>query len=157
MKKMITIVLVFLVLGGCSTMSGRVGDMPTVTDEKSASKIVVIRISSIVGGANSYVVALDGKDLLKIRSGQHADFKINAGEHFIAVKCFGGWWPSWKEDSVKFVAKSNQSVYFEVSPDFSCAEIVKIAKTKADKRLSSSEKLNLTVKLKEEDQPSQDE
>jgi hypothetical protein len=53
--------------------------------------VVVIRVSSLVGAAVRYTVALDGTDFFRVGTGQHAEFSVAPGEHRIAVKCFGGW------------------------------------------------------------------
>lgn len=117
--------LVVAILSGCAS-SGRIGDLPAIPTSGPSSQLVLIRVSSIVGAANSYYIALDGKDVFSIRSGEYTQFPIPAGEHFIAVKCLGGWSPTWKEDSQKFVPIPNQTNYFEISPNMTCAEIKEI-------------------------------
>jgi hypothetical protein len=113
------------ILSGCAS-SGRIGELPTIAADAPSSQLVLIRVSSIIGATNSYYVALDGKDIFSIRSGEYTRFRIPAGEHFIAVKCFGGWSPAWKEISKGFVAVADQTSYFEISPNMTCAEIRQI-------------------------------
>lgn len=121
----------------------RIGELPAVASADSAGKVVTIRISSIVGAANGYTVALDGKDLYGIGSGEHAEFLVPEGEHHIAVKCFGGWTPTWKEDSVKLLANPSEPSYFVISPNLKCADIKPISKVEAEKLLRSSKSLSL--------------
>lgn len=135
--------LLALSLAGCGTSSGRIGELPAVTDATSAGKVVTVRVSSFVGAANGYTVSLDGKDLYGIGSGEHAEFLVPAGEHFIAVKCFGGWTPTWKEDSLKFRASPSETSYFAISPNLKCADIKAVAEADALKLLQGSEALNL--------------
>lgn len=135
--------LLALFLAGCGTSSGRIGELPAVTDATSAGKVVTVRVSSFVGAANGYTVSLDGKDLYGIGSGEHAEFLVPAGEHFIAVKCFGGWTPTWKEDSLKFHASPSETSYFAISPNLKCADIKAVAEADALKLLQGSEALNL--------------
>ena len=136
MLKKICLVSV-LILTGCTTASsGRLGELPKINSGDPSSKLVIIRVSTIVGGANSYYVSLDGKDIFSLRSGDYTSFYIPSGEHFIAVKCFGGWTPTWKEDSKSFTAKPKQTYYFEISPNFSCAEIVAIDDDKSRKLMT---------------------
>lgn len=144
-----TILVGFVVLGlvGCGTTSGRIGELPAVANASSAGKVVTVRVSSIVGAANGYTVALDGKDLYGIGSGEHAEFLVPAGEHFIAVKCFGGWTPTWKEDSLKFVANPAEVSYFVISPNLKCADIKAIAEPDAKKQLQGSKFLSLEEKV----------
>lgn len=117
--------------------------MPAVINVASAGKVVTIRVSSIVGAANGYTVALDGKDLFGIGSGEHAEFLVPEGEHYIAVKCFGGWTPTWKEDSLKFSAKAADSNFFVIRPNMNCAEIKPGNEAEAKQLLQSSKPVNL--------------
>ena len=84
MKKYV-VVFCIAFLTGCAA-SGRIGDMPEIADINSASEVVVIRVSNIVGAANSYIVSLNGNDFFNIGSGENTKFLINEGEHFISVK-----------------------------------------------------------------------
>ncbi|MDN6887986.1 hypothetical protein QMO14_30870 [Variovorax sp. CAN2819] len=130
-------------LTGCGTTSGRLGPLPEVSDSSTAAKVVVVRISSFVGAGNGYTVALDGKDVLGIASGEHAEFSVTPGEHYLAVKCFGGFTPTWKEDSLKFGAKQSSSSYFVVSPNMSCAAVRAAEESEAKKLLANSKAVNL--------------
>src|SRR5947207_2671879 len=87
-----------LALAGCAA-SGRVGALPAVAPGQPAGKLVVLRVSSVLGVANSYYVVLDGKDVFVLRSGEHTAFAVVPGEHAVGVKCFGGWTPTWKQNS----------------------------------------------------------
>jgi hypothetical protein len=141
MLRPIILIALALMITGCAT-SGRIGTLPSVAENESSSQIVLIRVSSFVGGANSYYVALDGKDVFSIRSGEYTKFTIPTGEHFISVKCFGGWTPTWKEEAKKFNALADQGNYFEISPNLNCAEIVSIDSARAMKEMKSSDFVN---------------
>lgn len=147
MIKPLATLLLGAVLAGCG-QSGRIGELPRIDSAAPSGKVVVVRISSVVGVANSYKVALDGNDLLNIRSGQHAEFHVPAGDHYIAVKCFGGWTPNWKEASLRFAAAPQQPSYFKISPNLSCAEIVPVAAEQAASLLAGSERIDLTASVK---------
>ena len=142
MKKVISL---FLILGlvGCGTTSGRIGELPTIVNKESAAKVIVVRVSSIVGAANGYTISHNGKDVFGIGSGEYAEFFVPQGEHYIAAKCFGGWSPTWKEDSVKFVAKPSESNFFVVSPTMRCAEIKSSSDAETKKLLDSSKRIDL--------------
>jgi hypothetical protein len=131
-----------VLLFGCAS-AGRIAPLPLV-DPGIASKVVVIRVSSLVGAAVRYTVALDGTDLFRVGTGQHAEFSVAPGEHRIAVKCFGGWSPTWKEDARTFAAMSGTTAYFRVSPNMSCAEIAAVTAAEATRLLPDSTLLNLT-------------
>jgi hypothetical protein len=100
-----------------------------------------------VGAANGYTVAVDGKDLYGIGSGEHAVFQAPAGERYIAVKCFGGWSPTWKEESLKFTAVASKTSYFLIEPTGSCAGIKAITEADAEPHLKGSKAVNLEAKI----------
>lgn len=146
MKKLVACVLA-VGLVGCGTTSGRIGELPSVASATPAGKVVTVRVSSMVGAANGYTVALDGNDLYGIGSGEHAEFLLPPGEHFIAVKCFGGWTPTWKEDSLKFTARASEVAYFSISPNIKCADIKSVTESDAKKLLQGSKFLSLKDKV----------
>lgn len=151
MFRSIAIIFILFIVTGCAT-SGRIGDLPTITENQPSSSLVIIRVSSIVGGANSYYAALDGKDIFTLRSGEYTKFRIPSGEHYISVKCFGGWTPTWKKESTQFKAIPNQSNYFEISPSMSCAKIKPIEVSKAKEEMNSNDFISPdTVSDKEQD------
>jgi hypothetical protein len=98
-----------------------------IADSIQAGNVFVIRNRNILGSAVSYYITLDGTDMFAIRVGQHTKFSIAAGEHYLGVKCFGGWAPTWKEDSKKFNLLPQGDAYFLVSPSLSCADIQAIS------------------------------
>ncbi|MDW3687852.1 hypothetical protein RA280_40230 [Cupriavidus sp. CV2] len=124
-------------LVGCAS-SGRIGQLPEVPEGTPSSQLVLIRSSNIIGAMNSYYVALDGRDVFSIGSGENINFSVPLGEHTVSVKCFGGWSPTWKEDGMKFVAQRDRASYFEISPTMSCAKIVEIESEEAKKLVSVS-------------------
>jgi len=143
MNRFFLVVLTAMFLSGCAT-SGRIGELPIIDNMAAGGKVVVVRTSNFIGAANTDTVALDGKDLFYIRSGEHTDFVVPTGEHYIAVKCFGGWSPTWKEDSKKFAATASAVNYFKISPSMSCADIVPFTVEEANALLSSSKFIDLS-------------
>lgn len=138
MRKMFLAVCLLAGITGCAS-SGRIGEIPTIASGQQAGKVVVLRVSSIIGVTNSYYIALDGKEIFAIRSGEHTEFKVSAGDHSIAVKCFGGWSPTWKEDSVNFSVSSETESFFEISPvPLVCAEIKPISAEEAREQIATS-------------------
>ena len=130
-----------VVLSGCAS-SGRIGVLPSIAPGKDISKLVVYRVSSIVGSTNSYYVNLDGKDIFSIRSGEFTRLSIEAGEHNVGTKCFGGFSPTWKEDAVQFTAMPNTESFFEISPNLSCAEIKAVSVEEGKKQIDNSSFIN---------------
>ena len=137
MRQLLLVLCLAVGISGCAS-SGRIGEIPAVPLGQPAGKLVVIRVSSFVGVTNCYYIALDGKDIFAIRSGQYTEIPVGAGEHNIAVKCFGGWTPTWKEDSIKFVVSSGNESFFVVSPNMTCAQIIPSEADEAKKLMATS-------------------
>ncbi|WP_345817737.1 hypothetical protein AAGS40_30550 (plasmid) [Paraburkholderia sp. PREW-6R] len=137
MKRILIAALLCMGLFGCAS-SGRLGALPAITGGQPSSELVLVRPSNFIGAANSYYVALDGKDVFSIRSGDYTKFRVPSGEHTVMVKCFGGWTPTWKEDGKHFVAATDQASFFEISPSFTCAKITQINAGQASKLLAAN-------------------
>jgi hypothetical protein len=143
MRKNVIAISLLLALAGCGTTSGRLGELPTVPVASNAGKVVAVRISSIVGSANGYAVALDGKNLFGIGSGEHTEFLVPEGEHSITVKCFGGLTPTLKEHTLRFVAKANEVSYFKIGPSINCGEIAVTTEAEALRLIGRSKFVSL--------------
>lgn len=130
-------ILSVIAITGCA--SGPIGKLPIVTDRSRAGEVTLIRTKNMIGITNSYVISLDNNDIFNIRSGQYTKFELSEGEHSIAVKCFGGWSPTWKENSLKFLMKPNNKTYFLISPNMDCAKIVLISENEAQGIIQESE------------------
>lgn len=125
------------VFSGCAS-SGAIGTLPQIQDVNSAGDVFVIRESSIVGAAMSYVVTVDGNDIFEIGSGQYTKFKLNQGRYNIGVKCFGGWTPSTKEESVQVAVKANGSSFLVIAPNARCAGIRQESEETGQREIQSS-------------------
>jgi len=133
-----------LILTGCAS-AGRIGDLPVISEGASSSTLVLVRPSNVIGMANSFYVALDGKDVFSIRSGDNTHFLIPAGEHAVSVKCFGGWSPTWKEDSKSFLAEVDRASYFSISPSMSCAKIEQVSEAQGKALVENSSYIDSAV------------
>ncbi len=118
--------------------SGPIDNLPAIVDEKRSGEVTVIRIQNIVGLANSYIINLNGIEIFVIRSGQHTKFKLNEGEHYIGVQCFGGWSTGWNEEFLTFSVIPNSSSFFKVAPNLSCAGIESITEEEALIKIENS-------------------
>lgn len=126
-----------MIIVGC-VATGQIGRLPSIKDEKFAGEVTVIRIWHFVGVAISYIVMVDGKEIFGIRAGQHVRFRLDEGDHYIGVKCFGGFDPSWKKVSAKITVSPNKPSFLLVSPA-NCAEIKQISEKEAQKEMQESE------------------
>ena len=118
--------------------SGPIDNLPAIEDEKRSGEVTVIRIHHPFMFAMHYRISLNGTEIFVIRSGQHTKFKLNEGEHYIGVKCFGGWSPGWKHEFLDFSVTPNSSFFFKVAPNFSCAGIESITEEEALIKIENS-------------------
>lgn len=142
-----------LILAGCAS-AGRIGDLPAITDSSASTTLVLIRPSNVIGMTNSYYVAFDGKDVFSIRSGENTHFAIPAGSHTVAVKCFGGWSPTWKEDGKAFVAERGGINYFSISPSMTCSKIEPVGEADGKALLARTTFVDPTNPSNKEETPS---
>lgn len=83
-----------------------------VQQHAGAAKVVVTRTRSIVGAGLKYGVGLDGMDRGSVRTGRHIEFEARAGTpHTIAVRCFGGWSPTMRFDSLQFTPNVGERLF----------------------------------------------
>jgi hypothetical protein len=95
----------------------------------------------------TYYIAINDKAAFGIRSGEHTSFVLPSGNHKIAVRCFGGLTPTWKETSMEYEFPSLKKVFFLVYPGCvslkcrykdTCADIVPISESEAATFISST-------------------
>ena len=140
MKSLLVLVSAILI-AGCA--SGPLSRLPTIEDEKRSGDVTVIRTRNIYAGAVSYIITLNGAEILGIRSGQYTNFKLNEGEYEIGVKCFGGSGTTWRLDSLRFNVTSMSTSYFLVGPNLSCASIEIITEAEALNRIQNSKYISM--------------
>lgn len=112
--KALIMALASIVLSGCATGTSMVGKLPTVKDQTQAAQIVVYR-PSYYGMLIKNTIALDGEDMFEIAAFTSVQFAIDPGAHALTVKCFTVMPPGTKEDSLKLIAKPNQTYYYQVN------------------------------------------
>jgi outer membrane protein assembly factor BamE (lipoprotein component of BamABCDE complex) len=117
---------------------GPIDKLPAIVDEKRFGEVTVIRIRHPFMFAMKYIISLNGTEIFVIRSGQHTKFKLNEGEHYIGVKCFGGWSPGWKHEFLDFSVTPNSSSFVKVAPNFPCAGIESITEEEALIKIENS-------------------
>lgn len=102
------------------------------------ARLFLVRVSSFIGLVNPYYVAIDGKDLVRIRSGERSEHVLPPGDYAIAVKCFGGFLPTWNTDSTRFSVKAGEDRYFLISPSMGCASIKPIEEADGKSRFAGA-------------------
>lgn len=121
-------------------------ELPAITyKEGIPGKIIVVRISSFVGVLIDFEVAIDGKKPFLFGSGEYTEFTLTQGEHYITLR-----WIQWGffvgtqyEDTLRFVVKGSQTIYFLVSPlSWKGAKIRLSNETEAKKHIERSKFVN---------------
>ena len=114
-----------------------------------AGKIVVVRTSSFAGVLQGWQIALDGKGLFGINSGEYSEFLLSEGEHSITLRCSQAFMdcclPSVQhyEDTLDFFIEASQTIYFLASPSLKCGKIRLSDETEAKKHIEGSKFINL--------------
>jgi len=138
MTRIIAAALLAAGLAACGTTSGPLGPLPEIADSSGAAKVVVVRVSSVIGAAAGVKSDVGPRCESGLGSGEHAEFRVPAGEHAIAIGCFGGLVPKWNQESLRFTAQPGASLFFIVSPSASCAELRAATEAEARTHLQSS-------------------
>lgn len=111
--------------------------------QDGVARVVVLRPQAFIGSGLKYGVSLDGMDRGRLGVGRHVEFEARAGmTHVVGVKCFGGWSPTMKFDSMQFTAAHSETVYFEVRIGGECAAIQRIGEEAARQLLAKSRKID---------------
>lgn len=137
MKNLVLVSLFVVLLSSCAT-GGRMGALPEVDENMPSGEIIVIRKSSFVGAAISYYVTVDGEPIFSILSGKHTKFVLAPGSYRIGVQCFGGWTPTWKEDSIEINIGHEETKYVFISPNMRCAGIEELDAQLGKRRMEST-------------------
>jgi hypothetical protein len=141
MNRSVIIVLAVMFLAGCVGPGWWIQESPKIDNPAECGKVVVVRISSFLGSALDYTVALDGRELFRIYSGEYTEFLVQPGDHEIAVNCFEYWSKTLRIDSKKFVGSAAAVNYFKISPVMpfgTRAVIIPVAADEANALLRSS-------------------
>jgi hypothetical protein len=109
----------FIILTGCALGQGLVNAPQKVSDLSNASEIIIKRVDSFIGAAQTITFTLDGQEIYKFRTGNQYSFKIDPREYLFGVKCAGGWqmWGNVSELAVEI--KPKNTYMFRIIPDMS--------------------------------------
>ena len=145
-----------LTLYGCGAIPIRYGELPQIDDDNMAGKIVVARISSFLGVLNVWQVAVDGKDLFGIGSGEYTEFLLSQGQHRISLRCSQpgvnlfshDWGAIHHEETIKFIVAPSKTTFFVLRPSLACGKIRLSNETEAKKHIGRSKFINLEKTVK---------
>jgi hypothetical protein len=125
-----------ILISGCGTPPVAFETLPA-TDPASAGEVVVVRPNTFIGEDLTYVVNIDTKDIAEVGSREHLRFKLPAGEHRIAIRCYGAF-TGWAETTLAHRVVAGQTAYLAVAPKHNCASIAQVPEREGMKMVSNT-------------------
>jgi hypothetical protein len=124
MKRTDVVLLMLSVVVSACTAAGPIvsNPLPKIAEPDKAAEVVVIRENSFYGGAKTYRILLDDREIFGINSGEYTRFKVSYGKHSIGVKCnvsFG----IPMSDKIDIDLEPKTTSYYFLSKKFQCANI----------------------------------
>jgi hypothetical protein len=136
MKKTLLCALAAIVVSGCGTPQLALEQLPP-TDPSNAGEVVLVRPRAFIGEDIVFVVNVDKKDVAQLGDRQHQRLKLPAGEHRIAIRCFGVL-SGWEESAITHPVVAGQAAYLAVAPKHSCASVAPVPESEGSKLLSNT-------------------
>lgn len=136
MKRNLLSALAVIAISGCGSEPVALEKLPP-TDPANAGEVVLVRPSAFIGEDVVYVVNVDQKDVAELGSRQHQRFKLPAGEHRVAIRCFGVF-SGWSETAVTLRIVVGQTAYLAVAPKGGCASADPVPESQGRKLLSNT-------------------
>ena len=136
MKRNLLSALGAIAIFGCGAEPVALEKLPP-TDPANAGEVVVIRPSAFIGEDMVYLVNVDKADIAELRSRQHQRFTLPAGDHRIAIRCFGAL-SGWEETAITHRVEAGQTAYLAVAPKHGCASVGPVPEAEGRKLLSNT-------------------
>ena len=143
MKPTLLCALAAIAISGCGTEPVALEKLPPV-DSAEAGEVVLVRPRAFIGERADigeqgivYVVNIDQKDIAELGPRQHQRFKLSAGEHRIAMRCFVSF-SGWNETAITHRVVAGETAYLAVTPKHSCANVEPVPESKGRQLLSST-------------------
>ena len=84
-----------------------------------------------------FVINVDKKDIAQLGTRQYQRFQLPAGDHRIAIRCFGAL-SGWSEASIMHGVVAGQTAYLAVAPKQACASVDPVPESEGRKLLSNT-------------------
>jgi hypothetical protein len=127
--------LAAIAIAGCAAEQVVLGKLPPIANPADAGEVVLIRARAFIGEDMSYYVNVDQTDIFELRQGEHTRFQLPAGEHRIAIRCFGAL-SGWSDAAITQRVVAGQTTYFAVAPKYGCASLDPVPESEAGKLLA---------------------
>lgn len=135
MKRTLFYTLAAIIVSGCAEPV-TLEKLPPA-DPASAGEVVIVRPSAFIGEDTVYVVNVDKKDVAELGSRQHQRLMLPAGEHRIAIRCFGAL-SGWTETAITQGVVTGKTAYLAVAPKHGCASVDPVPENEAKKLLANT-------------------
>jgi hypothetical protein len=135
MKRNLLFALAAIALSGCAEPVA-LEKLPPA-DPASAGELVIVRPSAFVGEEIVFVINIDMKDVAELPSRQSQRFQLPAGEHRIAIRCFGAL-SGWNGTAITHAVVTGQTAYLAVAPKGDCASIGQVPESEGKKLLANT-------------------
>jgi hypothetical protein len=89
---------VAILVSGCGAPPLTLEKLPDA-DPATAGDVVLVRPKAFIGEGLAYVINIDTKDIAELNDGEHLRFKLPAGDHRIAIRCYAAF-TGWAETTV---------------------------------------------------------
>ena len=136
MKPNLLCVLAAIAISGCGSEPVALGTLPPA-DPAIAGQVVVVRPSAFIGEDMVYLINVDKTDIAELRSRQHQRFTLPAGDHRVAIRCFGTF-SGWQETAITHRVMAGQTTYLAVGPKHGCASVDAVTESQGKKLLSNT-------------------
>jgi hypothetical protein len=127
---------VAILVSGCGAPPLTLEKLPDA-DPATAGDVVLVRPKAFIGEGLAYVINIDTKDIAELNDGEHLRFKLPAGDHRIAIRCYAAF-TGWAETTVDHRVVAGQSAYLAVAPKHNCATIAAVPEREGMKLLSNT-------------------
>jgi hypothetical protein len=115
--------------------------LPPPANPANAGEVVVIRPGAFIGDDIAYYLNVNEQDVLELGAREHTRFRLPAGEHRIAIRCFMPFAGGWKETAIPQRVVAGQTVYLAVAPQFACASLDAVSEAEGRKLLSRTREI----------------
>jgi hypothetical protein len=135
-SKTIAVLLAAIAVSGCGTPQVALEKLPP-PDAANAGDVVLARPRHFIADDIVYVVNVDNKDVAQLGDRQHQRFKLPAGNHRIAIRCFG-MISGWQETAITHRVVAGRTAYLAVAPKQGCASVDTVPESEGMKLLSNT-------------------
>lgn len=138
MKRKLVSALAAMAISGCGSEPVALGNLPPVADAANAGEVAVVRARGFIGEGFDYYININQINVFALGAGEHTRFRLPAGEHRVAIRCYSAWTAGWNEAAVTVRIAAGQTTYLAVAPKFECATVDPVPEREGKKLVSTT-------------------